>query len=92
VGTIALGVLGTIQYFSFHKICLLLYSIKRHRVHTSAQVRLRVLSVSPLKLMLQIMRQQKFGRRIGTPPSDYVLSCPCNNETPRSRKPLQQGG
>jgi hypothetical protein len=24
-------------------------------------------------------------------PSDYVISCPCNNETPKTSKPLKQG-
>jgi hypothetical protein len=45
----------------------LFYSTKWHRAHTRAQVRIRALFPSPLKLMLQIVRQHEFGIRISTP-------------------------
>jgi hypothetical protein len=40
-----------------------------------------------------ILRQQNVGRKQSTykfHPSDYVLSCPCNKETPKTSKPLRE--
>jgi hypothetical protein len=40
------------------------------------------------------MRQKKIGRKQSTyklHSSDYVLSCPCNKETPKTSKPLREG-
>jgi hypothetical protein len=42
-----------------------------------------------------ILRQQKIGRKQSTYKfhhSDYVLSCPCNKETPKTSEPLREGG
>jgi hypothetical protein len=57
--------------------------------HTRAQVRIRALFHSPLKLVLQIVRKQEVGNKYI--PFDYVFSCPCNKEPPRTHEPLQRG-
>jgi hypothetical protein len=68
--------------------------LKQRHARSSAHARLRALFLSPLKLMLQFVTAEDWQETKHThpTPSDYVFSCPCNKETPKTRKPLKEGG
>jgi hypothetical protein len=60
----------------------------------SAHARLRALFLSTLKLMLSFWDNRSLAENKAnahSTSSDYVFSCPCNKETPKTSKPLRQG-
>jgi hypothetical protein len=61
--------------------------------HKCACASTRAFTESPQTYVV-ILRQQNIGRKkthAHSTPSDYVFSCPCNKETPKTRKPLREG-
>jgi hypothetical protein len=85
-------IVGTMQYCPVLIVKTIHYYLNQRHACSGAHAHLCALSINPLKLMLQIVRQQKIDRRTIMHQSDYGFSCPCNKEPPSTHKPLQRGG